>query len=266
MRIELRIYLLKDELLNSVNTTKSSGANYYAELNSRPMDRNAVASRFSMQDENVLKKLAEMSLQISNDTKLSNVDLKTGAVSSSNQSNRLSSTGINNNLQIGQGHSSKSANADDGFNSSPFSLILNELEKKDSRRSNTHRETDLNDEEYAFKNDLNKFLKSYNIKDGNLVETRRIDLRQSQHMTPRKQHVYSKPTAESLFQNILNSTEKDDEQIIKDFRKGDMKMKYINEQSSSDESSSDDDNEADSTLWIERYRKQKLLLANSAKK
>lgn len=109
-------------------------------------------------------------------------------------------------------------------------------------------------------NDLKSFLKFHNIQDGNLVETKRIDLRASQNMEPNKsKQVYSKPKAERLFAEILK-----DNSVYPNFQKGE-KFEFINDTVTSSSESDDENDQSDcNTLWFERYRQHKLL--NSVKK
>jgi hypothetical protein len=183
------------------------------------------------EDENLLKKLADMSRQIS------------------------SSSGKNND---------KNAAADE------------DDEKKT--------EMSLEEAEKAITRDLNKFLKQHNVKDGNLVETKRIDLRPAvaaasasqTNNNQQQQHIYSKQTIESIFRNMIIK-ENDSELFERQKELG--TFKYLNENnykggdhdddddesSSSSESESKDDG-GKSCLWIERYRKQKAaaILQNKA--
>jgi hypothetical protein len=106
---------------------------------------------------------------------------------------------------------------------------------------------DINKDEEAFKTELRSFLKAHNIKDGNLVETRRIDLRASQNLIkPMSSQRAAESSIESLIASISTENKKDT-------------FKYLNEPDESSESSSDDDvdDKYDRELWIERYRKQK---------
>ncbi len=109
-----------------------------------------------------------------------------------------------------------------------------------------------------FNKDLESFLKAHNIKDGNLTETRRIDLRASQHQTfPTRPSTMSK--IESIFENAL----KPDRSQKKTESKGNKlktKLKFLNESSSSSSSECSSDEQEDNGYWIERYRKQKLNL------
>ena len=168
-----------------------------------------------MNDENVLMKLAEMSMTMTNDESLSNIDLKTGAISSTGNNFR--------NLRK------------QPISESCFNLMENEIKFGPMKLSSISL---ISEEEN--KNELNKYLKSHNIRDGNLVSTRRIDLRQFQN--PQTKTEEKKKTLESL--NVA----------FKDWTKG--KTEESSFSSSSSESSADEEN--DSSLWIERYRKQKF--------
>ncbi len=115
---------------------------------------------------------------------------------------------------------------------------------------------DLNKDEEVLKTELRTFLKAHNIRDGNLVETRRIDLRASQNITKPMSSISTEPSVGSLIARI--STEN-----------GKEGLKYLNESEESSESSSDDEDSENGAnnreLWIERYRKQKALNAQSEK-
>ena len=227
-----------------LNTVEKKKSNVDTQLYPNKSDQNYNASR-SHDDENILKKLAEMSMQISNDSNLSNLDFKTGAVSkhSPNKSNH---------------HEIKFNNEPSRIKKSAFELMEAELFPSMSRNEN------LDD---LITKDLNAYLKAHNIKDGNLVETRRIDLRQSQNMAPVNKKVYSKTLADTLFENILNNDECNDwDKVLKDSKNN--KLKFLNENSSDSESSDNtdsEDNGVDRALWIERYRKQKLANSNAKK-
>lgn len=103
--------------------------------------------------------------------------------------------------------------------------------------------------------ELQDFLRSHNIRDGNLVKTRRLDLRSEQQRPIMKQRIYSKPDVESFFESmVLKDDAKQWSQAMKN-----NKIKFLNDQSG--ESSSDTESDGDTgrdALWIERYRKQKL--------
>jgi hypothetical protein len=128
--------------------------------------------------------------------------------------------------------------------------------------------------DYSNNKELLDLLKSKNIVDGNLVETRRLDLRpeaNSLAANKRVNLVYSKKSAcETLFANILNHSPKEDEQFFNNIKKKNLPKKCINEvrtqlssaSSTDSESSDEDDGNANSgdSLWIERYRKQKQIL------
>jgi hypothetical protein len=182
-----------------------------------------------------------MSMQISDDKNLKNLDYKTGAISSK------SSHFYSSRNEDGE----KSANKEPfQFSSNlkkSFSLIENEI-----LHNNLVKSPNIDDE---ITNELNAYLKSHNIKDGNLVETRRIDLRPSQNsalIQPKsfvKNELFNKN-----YKNGVNSN-------------GSTKMKFLNDCSSSSSSSdsSDEDTDNNKALWIERYRKQKQQQNNSKK-
>lgn len=109
-------------------------------------------------------------------------------------------------------------------------------------------------------NDLKSYLKLHNIRDGNLVETKRIDLRASQNMEPNtSKRVHSKPKAEQLFAEILKENS-----VYPNFPKGE-KFEFINNSVTSSSESDDENDQTDcNTLWFERYRQHRLL--NLAKK
>ncbi len=113
-----------------------------------------------------------------------------------------------------------------------------------------------NDEK--FNKDLESFLKAHKIKDGNMTETRRIDLRASQHQT-----FTSKPSTiskiESIFENALKP-ERSQKKAESNGHKHKTKLKFLNESSSTSSSESSSDEQEDNGNWIERYRKQKLNL------
>lgn len=182
-----------------------------------------LSPRYLSEDEKVLKKLAEMSLQISkNDSAKPEIFGLTTAASASKPSRFKN--------QYVEPQAALSTQA------------LEEEEDIDQRMTR----------------DLNKFLKQHNISNGNLVETRRIDLRASQTAagpSPFK-HIYSKPTIESLLENIV--LKKDDDHLFRN--KPGAKLRYLNQDQSESSSSEDDDgDERDSRgLWIERFRQQKM--------
>jgi len=215
---------LKDDLLESVGG-KVDANEIDKELGffSYKPNQLPTASRF-VNDENVLMKLAQMSKMISKDEEL---DLKTGAIISSNTGGNLT------------GRISKVT----------FDLVENELIKSDKKNR-----IELSEE--IIKNDLNNFLKSHNIRDGNLVATRRIDLRPNQNLN-RNTNESNKKSAHLLMQNILNTN--DDEKYFRNI--ANKPIKFLNEDSD-DESSSDSSDDSDETnsktLWIERYRQQKM--------
>lgn len=216
-----------DKLLESVKSKEKSSIESES-LEDDPDHNNSssLSPRYLSEDEKVLKKLAEMSLQISKNDSAKH-DLRTDAfVNSPRKPN-----------QSQKNHSAIEPKA------APSSHTLQDEEDIDQRITR----------------DLNKFLTQHNISNGNLVETRRIDLRASQTATGPApfNHIYSKPTIESLLENIVLN--KDDDHLFRN--KPGPKMRYLN-QTQSESSSSDDDDDDDERdgrgLWIERFRQQKM--------
>lgn len=192
------------------------------------------SSRLSHDDESIMKKLAEMSIELSKDTSLSNLDFRTGAVSTDSSLNNR------NNIYDRSNYKTSISTSRDQNNQDLTFVNMNSFKSMDE----------------AITNDLKNFLKSHNIKDGNLSDTRKLDLRSSQSVISNtRTRVYSKPKAETLFQEILSDTS------VYPNGKDDKKLKFINENENDSTSSSDSDTEEEnnSALWIERYRKQKLL-------
>ena len=186
-----------------------------------------------MNDENILQKLAEMSMNISEDNNLRNLNYKTGAISNNNaiQNNRISSNAsIEKELLNKEEHLLLNSNL-----KKSFGLIENEI-----LNNNIKNNSKIEDE---ITKDLNAYLKSHNIKDGNLIETRRIDLRPSQNSNIEKSKTLSK-------NDLFN----------KNCKNGVAKLKFLNDCSSTSSSdTSDTDEENNKALWIERYRKQKQI-------
>ena len=120
----------------------------------------------TINDEKILQKLAEMSMQISEDKNLRDLDYKTGAISS--KLNHASSLKKDTKESLATEQLKLSSNL-----KKSFSLIENEI-----LHNNLMGNSKIDDE---ITNELNAYLKLHNIKDGNLVETRRIDLRSSQN-------------------------------------------------------------------------------------
>jgi hypothetical protein len=203
-------------------------------------------------EENLMKKLAEMSMQYNKNGNNENLSsASSSSMSSSNNANELTKkTGKDQSIFLG----------------SAFKMIERELatsmtaDKPDvSRHNGNNRDQPSTEDE--MRAELKNFLREHNIKDGNLMDTRRLDLRASQNMASNtKQRVYSKHTAESLFEHIILNDDKDDK-WVEMMRKSNSKVKFLNEtaESSSEEKSDEEDN--DSSLWIERYRKQKLAIS-----
>ncbi|RMZ92876.1 hypothetical protein BpHYR1_035299 [Brachionus plicatilis] len=197
-----------DDLLNSVdkNSVKKSIQKNSSSQTTLPI----------VDEQNIIKKLAELSTKYSEDNSLSNLNLKTGAA--------------------------------------PLDEFSTQINKNEISSIDCSKIDDI------ITSDLKKFLKSHKIRDGNLVETRRIDLRASQNMAPNTRiRVYSKPKAEQLFAEILN-----DDSVYPNFKNGD-KFKFINDSVTSSSESDDESDPTDcNTLWFERYRQQRIL--NSEKK
>lgn len=193
------------------------------------------ASRL-VNDENVLMKLAQMSHSISKDEDLNSLDFRTGALKPTTTKSCGTSTD----------------------SASPFNLIEKELNKAYSLS------------EQLIKNDLKNFLKEHNIRDGNLVATRRIDLRPGQqtnnnindnnninnNKSNRPQLTEKQKAADMLMQRILNT--KDDEKFFRNRSKGPLKFINDSDLSSSSSDSESDDAYDSKSLWIERYRRQKM--------
>lgn len=109
----------------------------------------------------------------------------------------------------------------------------------------------LNNEE-MIKMNLNKFLKAHDIKDGNMVETRKLDLRQAQKITKPAQVVKKKQ---------LNPVEAFLSMRV-DKKVSSRKIKFLNDRdttSSESESSDDDDDDDNKVMGIELYRQQKRM-------
>ena len=234
-----------DEALNTFGHQKNSNDKWYTSLTKNQSTLNPTS--ISNNDENVLKKLAEMSMQISNNSELNNLNLKTGAITSQNSS-MISLRNINSTIL-----DVFTNNTNDRISSTnPFDIIEKELTQNTINKSND-----------IFNQDLDKFLKSHNIKDGNMIETRRIDLRASQHQDYTKQDPKNK--IKSLFDNIVTQTSHNSSNS-KNNNINNPKLKFLNETASesSSTSSSDEENESNDSklLWIERYRRQKINLHN----
>jgi hypothetical protein len=188
-----------------------------------PFGKSSSSSSCTLKDEAVLKKLAEMSSSLlKNDEELNHLDLKTGAAIS----NKLKM----NNFCI----------KNDSIN-----LIENQL------NLNTR------DSEEMIRNDLKKYLSAHNMKDGNLVETRRIDLRQSQierKASANNKFTNNNPVEAFLAMNLNPLSVKSK----KPFR-------FLNEKDQTSSESSGESDEENNTLWFERYRQQKNALNNKIK-
>jgi hypothetical protein len=208
-------------------------------------------------EENIMKKLAEMSMQYNSTSRSEKAD----NISSASSSSISSWNNTNGDVLKKQNVPSQPA-----LMTSALQMIERELNSNfndintfsnNNNIAAASRDMDINME-------LKNLLREHNIRDGNLVETRRLDLRSSQNMPPgTKQRIYSKHTAESLFENIILNDDNDkDNKYAELVRKKGGKIRFLNEKeamNTSDESS-DSDEVCDSSMWIERYRKQKLAI------
>jgi hypothetical protein len=221
--------------LNQKNSNESmTSTKWYASLVKNP----STSSSISNNDENVLKKLAEMSMQISSNSELNNLNSKSGAKTSFNSS-MVSLQNVNSTI-LNALENNQNSNSNN-----PFDLIEKQLTQNSINRSND-----------MFNQDLDKFLKSHNIKDGNMIETRRIDLRASQHQDYTKKDPDNK--IKSLFDNIITQTNQNN---------SNTSLKFLNEATlssneSSNESSDEESDSNENLLWIERYRRHKMNLHN----
>ena len=106
--------------------------------------------------------------------------------------------------------------------------------------------------------DSNKYLALHNIKDGNLVETRKLDLRPGKN--PVTTSVFKGKT---IPQEKYNPVEKFLKMRIKDGKNvgNQKKIHFLNDTGESSESSdsSDDDDRDSQVFGIEKYRQQKKL-------
>ena len=253
-----------DEVLESVGTKNNSPSNnYHNDGEQHKADKNMSSSRM-INDENVLKKLAEMSMQFSNtnnsELKASN-SIFSSASSSSFTSSSNNEQAVNNSSIENQIYTQESMPKN--LYGSSLKIIERELGRNKSNNKSNEGQRIMSEEEMT--RDLQNFLREHNIKDGNLVDTRRLDLRSSQNMVHDAKHkIYSKQNLEGLFERILLN---DDRKSISKLMEGkNYKNKFLNDKPGSSSSDSDGiDEENDRTLWIERYRKQKMALANSKK-
>ena len=108
----------------------------------------------------------------------------------------------------------------------------------------------INFEESNRKN-LKKFLISHNIKDGNLVKTRCIDLRDNQ--------IKNSSTKSMIFKREKNPVEAFLQMKIEN-KSTKKPFRFLNETDATTSESSSSDEEDGNLLWIERYRKQKIEL------
>lgn len=100
---------------------------------------------------------------------------------------------------------------------------------------------------------MQQFLKNHKILDGNLVETRRLDLRAAQNSQPAPKPavtVHNPVTAFLAMQmDIKNGVEPKGR--VKPFR-------FLNERETDSDSSDSSDSEDDQVMGIARYRQQKM--------
>lgn len=196
-------------------------------------------------DEAIMKKLADMSMNMSKDCDLSSVDLRTGAIASTSGPSFL-----------------------------PFKSVASSKTNGEERTENvTTRANNMAynvPDEYAIKSELDEYLKTHYKVDGNSTQTRRIDLRASQNMNTANR-VYSKPRIEQLFDKLARdlfdkgnaslSLAKSADNPNESKKKTNGRIKFLNENSSTSSDSSSDSDDLDSTtgndLWIERYRRHK---------
>ncbi len=235
------IFQFIDDLLDSVGVEYKNNRNF---LNYSP-NQSPAQSRF-VNDENVLMKLAQMSHSISKDENLLNsIDFKTGALlpTTTTTTKNTKSTGTDS--------------------------MQNDLAKQNNSSNIIN---NLNLSESLIREDLNTFLKSHNIRDGNLVATRRIDLRPGQQQQQQQQQKLvdlNKKPVDLLMESILSTN--DDEKYFRNIANQPLRFlndSELNESSSSSSSSSSseedeqeeekDKSKTKSSLWIERYRAQKM--------
>jgi hypothetical protein len=95
--------------------------------------------------------------------------------------------------------------------------------------------------------DLDTFLRANNIVDGNNVQTRRIDLRSCQQMSPADLQATLNPArrVESFFQKILTASSSSPDENA--------------EHGDDDDEEDDDDGEAGNETVFERYRRQRAM-------
>jgi len=117
--------------------------------------------------------------------------------------------------------------------------------------------------EQTRRNEMNKFLKDHNIKDGNMVQTRRLDLRGAQSITkPEPKSVNSAKTNNPVEAFLAMKIH----DYVNESNTNGKKFKYLNEASESSDSSSEDDEKGDCQLTgIARYRQQKLAAMKNIK-
>lgn len=176
-----------------------------------------------LKDEAVLKKLTEMSSGLMNRERdqFSIDNFKTGGVLTTSRSNAYT----NKNHDLSYERSSSSSASGSIINNSSISLIEHQL--------------GLNNEE-------SKFLKSHSIKDGNMVATRKLDLRQAQTARP-------KPTQ----QRQLNPVEAF--LSMKVNKKPTSKIRFLNDRDTESSESESSDDEGTKLMGIELYRQQKRM-------
>lgn len=117
------------------------------------------------------------------------------------------------------------------------------------------------------KHDLNKLLDSYSIKDGNLVETRRLDLRTAQNPTSHQRQRQRQSTCAATSTNPVEAflSMRIDRALKPQNADPNKrpKIKFLNDNDSDSTSSSDEDEDeegdCDRQLFgIELYRQQKM--------
>jgi hypothetical protein len=152
---------------------------------------------------------------------------------------------------------------------SAFDLIEKQLTNNtESRVANSalglvEKQLNLNTQE-QMKRDLNKMLHKYNIKDGSLVETRRLDLRAAQNLTTSQvrksaEKASNSNPVEAFLSMKIDSKFKASNEISTNKR---PKIRFLNDthsDSGSDESEDEgEDDGKDHAFGIQLYRQQKM--------
>ena len=106
--------------------------------------------------------------------------------------------------------------------------------------------------EQARRTELNKFLKDHNIKDGNLVQTRRLDLRSAQIVANKPESVVNSSKSNNPVEAFLAM------QLNINSRSTERRFKCLNEASESSSDSDESDEDECQLTGIARYRQQKL--------